>query len=105
MPFLPSRSISSFVQPELTMTGPTAPVEEAVVRELYELLKWGPTSANCCPAPTMLSLVTAMRNGTLQGAYLLMAARALGLDCGPMSGLSLHPRNPRLAFDETSRFE
>jgi 3-hydroxypropanoate dehydrogenase len=29
---------------------------------------------------------TAFRNGTLQAAYLLMAARALGLDCGPMSG-------------------
>jgi nitroreductase len=29
--------------------------------------------------------VTAMRNGTLQGAYLIVAARALGLDCGPMS--------------------
>lgn len=29
---------------------------------------------------------TAFRNGTLQGAYLMMAARALGLDCGPMSG-------------------
>lgn len=31
---------------------------------------------------------TAMRNGTLQGGYLIMAARALGLDCGPMSGFS-----------------
>jgi 3-hydroxypropanoate dehydrogenase len=29
---------------------------------------------------------TAMRNGSLQGAYLILAARALGLDCGPMSG-------------------
>ena len=29
---------------------------------------------------------TAFRNGTLQGAYLMMAARAMGLDCGPMSG-------------------
>jgi 3-hydroxypropanoate dehydrogenase len=33
-----------------------------------------------------LAETTAMRNGTLQGAYLIMAARALGLDCGPMSG-------------------
>lgn len=69
------------------------------------------------------------RNGTLQGAYLIMAARALGLDCGPMSGFdqdgvnkeffpdgdikanficalgygdssALHPRGPRLAFDD-----
>ena len=29
---------------------------------------------------------TAMRNGTLQGAYMMLAARALGLDCGPISG-------------------
>ncbi len=72
---------------------------------------------------------TAFRNGTLQGAYLLIAARALGLDCGPMSGFdnakvdaeffpdgqvksnflcnlgigrpeALPPRDPRLAFEE-----
>jgi 3-hydroxypropanoate dehydrogenase len=29
---------------------------------------------------------TALRNATLQGAYLMLAARAIGLDCGPMSG-------------------
>lgn len=33
-----------------------------------------------------LAAITALRNGTLQGAYLILAARALGLDCGPMSG-------------------
>ena len=33
-----------------------------------------------------LAQETALRNGTLQGAYLVIAARALGLDCGPMSG-------------------
>ena len=72
---------------------------------------------------------TAFRNGTLQGAYLILAARALGLDCGPMSGFDnhkvdeaffagtplrsnflvnlghgnpekTHKRNPRPAFDE-----
>ena len=72
---------------------------------------------------------TAFRNGTLQGAYLMLAARALGLDCGPMSGFDadlvdqafwagtsvranflcslgygdpakLFARHPRLAFDE-----
>ncbi len=72
---------------------------------------------------------TAFRNGTLQGAYLMMAARALGLDCGPMSGFNnelvdreffpdgriksnflcnlaygdaskLRPRAPRLDFEE-----
>lgn len=72
---------------------------------------------------------SALRNGSLQGAYLILAARALGLDCGPMSGFdaakvnaeffpdgkwkanflcnlgygdasTLHPRGPRLSFDE-----
>src|SRR5262249_20246895 len=71
----------------------------------------------------------ALRNGSLQGAYLILAARALGLDCGPMSGFDnakvdaaffagttvksnflcnlgygdaskLHPRSPRLSFEE-----
>ncbi|WZO97661.1 malonic semialdehyde reductase [Isosphaeraceae bacterium EP7] len=74
----------------------------------------------------------ASRNSTLQGAYLMLAARSLGLDCGPMSGFDaekvnaeffpdgkwranflcnlgygdaqgLHPRGPRLAFDEACR--
>jgi 3-hydroxypropanoate dehydrogenase len=171
------------------------PVLEGVVRDLYDLLKWGPTSANCSPArfvwvrstegkaklaglafeknrPKILeapltviignsldfadalpklmpnnaeamqkafaqpgmSEVTAMRNGTLQGAYLIIAARALGLDCGPMSGFdntgvdraffagthiqsnficsvgygkpdSVFPRNPRLSFEEAGHFE
>ena len=77
-------------------------------------------------------LDTAFRNGTLQGAYLIIAARALGLDCGPMSGFDnkgvdreffagtniksnflcslgygdasvLFPRSPRFAFDEMAR--
>lgn len=75
---------------------------------------------------------TAFRNGTLQGAYLMLAARALGLDCGPMSGFDnarvdaeffadtrwksnflinmgygdrshLRPRNPRLPFEDACR--
>jgi 3-hydroxypropanoate dehydrogenase len=123
------------------------PVEEATLQELYDLLKWAPTSANAAPArfaflrsreakerlrpalapmnvektmtapitviiaydvkfyeqlpklfphnlgmaklfesnPEMVD-VTAKRNSSLQGAYLIIAARALGLDCGPMSG-------------------
>ncbi|WP_374348426.1 malonic semialdehyde reductase [Chitinimonas sp.] len=77
---------------------------------------------------------TAFRNGSLQGAYLMLAARALGLDCGPMSGFDnakldeaffagssvrsnflinlgygdaskLHPRNPRLSFAQACRIE
>jgi 3-hydroxypropanoate dehydrogenase len=122
------------------------PVSEAQLHALYELMKWGPTSANCSPArivfvksdeakrklepalsegnraKTMRAPVTAIvatdfafyeklpylfphtdakswfvgnepliesagfRNGTLQGGYLILAARSLGLDCGPMSG-------------------
>ena len=40
-----------------------------------------------------LATATANRNGTLGGAYFIMAARALGLDCGPMSGLDLNKVN------------
>ena len=76
---------------------------------------------------------TAFRNGTLQGAYYLLALRAVGLDCGAMSGFDnakvdaaffpdgqlksnflviigygtgkgIPPRNPRLTFEETARF-
>ena len=75
--------------------------------------------------------LTAFRNGTLQGGYLILAARSLGLDCGPMSGFDnakvdaeffagttlksnflvnlgygdaqkLFPRSPRLAFEEAA---
>jgi 3-hydroxypropanoate dehydrogenase len=75
---------------------------------------------------------TALRNSSLQGAYLIMAARLMGLDCGPMSGFNqqsvdqefwagtsvrtnflccighgdragLKPRGPRMTFDEISR--
>ena len=123
------------------------PVTEETLRELYDLMKWGPTSANSSPArflfirspeakerlrptlspgnvdktmsapvtvvvaydmlfyeklpklfphsPSMRALFatnpqlveeTAKRNSSLQGAYLIIAARSLGLDCGPMSG-------------------
>jgi 3-hydroxypropanoate dehydrogenase len=77
---------------------------------------------------------TARRNGSLQGAYLILALRAVGLDVGPMSGFDrakvdaafftgtqvrtnfllnigygdtakLFPRSPRLAFEEIARFE
>ena len=79
-----------------------------------------------------LARTTAFRNGSLQGAYLIIAARALGLDCGPMSGFDnakldaeffpdgrwksnflinlgkadpakVFPRNPRLSFDEACK--
>ena len=79
-----------------------------------------------------LSDITAMRNGTLQGGYLMLAARAVGLDCGPMSGFDnskvdaeffpdgrfksnflcnlgygdpskLFPRSPRFAFEDVCK--
>jgi 3-hydroxypropanoate dehydrogenase len=125
------------------------PVPDALLRQVYDLMKWGPTSANSFPvrivfarsaeakarlkpalsagnrvkamaAPVcaiiaydtqfyelvprlfphepeaigwfkgpgkeQAAAATAFRNGTLQGAYLMIAARGLGLDCGPMSG-------------------
>ncbi|NOT42178.1 MAG: malonic semialdehyde reductase [Alphaproteobacteria bacterium] len=124
------------------------PVSPTLLHALYDLLRMGPTSANCSPArfvfvttdagrerlkphllPSNVSKVmtapvtviighdlkfyeklpqlfphtdarswfvgneqlsetTAFRNGTLQGAYLMLAARSLGLDCGPMSGFN-----------------
>jgi 3-hydroxypropanoate dehydrogenase len=170
---------------------PTA-VPDSLLQQLYDLLKWGPTSANCSPArfafvrsdagraklatcmapgnaPKVLAApvtaiigmdmafydklpqlfphtdarawfvgkpelidTTAMRNSSLQGGYLIMAARALGLGCGPMSGFDaarvdaefwagtsvrsnfvctlghgdaskVFARSPRLVFDEACR--
>lgn len=80
-----------------------------------------------------VAATTAFRNGTLQAAYFMLAARSLGLDCGPMSGFdnalvdreffpggrilsnficnlgfgdpsALFPRSPRLDFEEACRF-
>lgn len=168
------------------------PLPDSLLREIVELMRWAPTSANCSPArfvfvkspeakarlrpllmegnveKTMAAPVTAIighdlefhehlpklfphadakswfvgkdqfiktsafRNGTLQGAYFILAARALGLDCGPMSGFDnagvdaaffsgtqiqsnflvnlgygdpagLFPRSPRFSFDDIAR--
>jgi 3-hydroxypropanoate dehydrogenase len=166
------------------------PVSPALMMAIYDLLRWGPTSANtnplrivfvvspeakarlqpyldasnvaktmAAPATAILGFdldfaryaaklnphnpaiafpdpvkneITALRNGSLQGAYFIIAARALGLDCGPLSGFDnagvdraffagtavksnflcnigygdaakLHPRAPRLAFDEACK--
>jgi len=168
------------------------PVADSLLGELHDLMKWGPTSANCWPlrvvyvkspeakarllplmmegnraktaaAPVTAILgmdldfpdtlprlfphtdakswftgndalidATAFRNSSLQGAYFMLAARALGLDCGPMSGFDaakvdaeffagtkikanficnlgygdpaqLFPRSPRPAFEEVCK--
>jgi 3-hydroxypropanoate dehydrogenase len=84
------------------------------------------------PGKEELAATTAFRNGTLQAAYFMLAARSLGLDCGPMSGFdnaqvdraffpdgqiksnficnlghgdpsALFPRSPRLEFEEACR--
>ena len=170
------------------------PIPEATLRQLYDMLKWGPTSANSSPArfifvsspeakarlldamspgnlektrtaPVSVIIgmdmafyeklpalfphadarswfvgnqpmidATAFRNSSMQGAYLIVAARALGLDCGPMSGFDpakvdaafwagttvrtnlivnlgrgeagkLFGRSPRLSFEEACRIE
>src|ERR1043165_3636095 len=171
------------------------PVDDQLLRQVYDIAKMGPTSANMCPlrivfvksreakeklkpaldagnvAKTMSAPVTAilgmdihfyeklpelfphadakawfkdlpenvleymaLRNSSLQGAYFMLAARSLGLDCGPMSGFNnakvdelffagttvksnflcnlghgdaskLYPRSPRLSFDEACRIE
>jgi 3-hydroxypropanoate dehydrogenase len=171
------------------------PVDDALLHQIHDLMKWGPTSANTCPArfvfikskeakeklkpcldagnveksmtaPVVTIIAmdmkfyekmgklfphnpgarswfegkddliksTAFRNGSLQGAYFMIAARALGLDCGPMSGFNnakldeaffagtawksnficalgygdatkLFPRSPRFDFDEACRID
>jgi 3-hydroxypropanoate dehydrogenase len=97
-------------------------------KELPRLFPLQPDAKNWFAAPAVAE-TTAFRNGTLQGGYLVLAARALGFDCGPMSGFDnagvdkeffagttvksnflcsigrgdpskLTPRPPRLSFDE-----
>ena len=99
---------------------------------LAKLQPHKPQAASAFAGPAQREEV-AFRNGTLQGAYLIMAARAMGLDCGPMSGFdraavdreffastnirsnflccighgerrALRPRLPRLAFEEACAF-
>ena len=190
---LPDPSLDRIFRSARTYNGfSDKPVTDETLRQIYDLLKWGPTSANSSPGrfvfvkgkaakeklrpalsegnlnKTMAAPVTAIvaydtefyeklprlfphtdarswfagkpaliestafRNGTLQGAYMIIAARALGLDCGPMSGFDNDrldaaffagtsvksnflinlghgnpaapaPRSPRLDFDEACR--
>jgi len=103
-------------------------MDEHFYDKLPVLLPHLPDAASKFTDPNVIQ-TTMMRNGTLQGAYLILAARSLGLDCGPMSGFDnakldiaffagtplksnflcalgtgtneqLFPRNPRLPFDE-----
>jgi 3-hydroxypropanoate dehydrogenase len=192
---LPAVALDQLFRQARTYNAFSGEVEDDTLHALYDLLKFGPTTANSCPArfvfvrsqaakdklgpaldegnyaKTMAAPVTvivaydmafyeklpvlfphtnakswfdgkpqdelrtiALRNGSLQGAYLLLAARSLGLDCGPMSGFdnarvdaaffagttlksnflfnlghgdrsSVFARSPRLGFDEACRVE
>ncbi len=192
---LDSHALDTIFRTARTPNGFTGEVSDTQLRNLHELLKWGPTTMNTQPArfvfvksqpakeklrsalspgnldKTMAAPCTVivahdlrfheflqkmfpnnpnakanfegkdaviqavcMRNGSLQGAYLIIAARALGLDCGPMSGFDnakvdaaffpdgrwksnflcnlgagdpakVFPRNPRLTFEEACRIE
>lgn len=114
-----------------------APVTAIVAydTQFYELMPqvWpGPGTRDMFAGNAALASITATRNGTLGGGYLIMAARALGLDCGPMSGFDntkldaeffpdgrfksnficglgmgdpakLRPRNVRLSFEQACK--
>lgn len=117
-----------------------APVTVIVAHDLHfydhlpKLFPHAPDAKNWFTGSLSFAEQTAFRNGSLQGAYLILAARALGLDAGPMSGFDaakvdeaffqgtnwktnflinlgygdpegLFPRNPRLDFEEAARFE
>jgi 3-hydroxypropanoate dehydrogenase len=131
---------------EKTMTAPVTVIVAYDVKfyeQLAKLFPQNPGMATLFAGNPELTEATAKRNSSLQGAYLILAARALGLDCGPMSGFdnakvdeeffaagkpcfgcdqeffpeghvrtnflcnlgygdpsALHPRLPRLAFNE-----
>jgi 3-hydroxypropanoate dehydrogenase len=140
--FVKSREAKERLRPALTPGNVDKTMQAPVTAiigydlEFYELLpRLFPTAdmrANFVGKPELIA-ATAFRNGSLQGAYLMLAARALGLDCGAMSGFDnakvdaaffpdgrvrsnflcnlgygdaskLGPRPPRLPFDEACRF-
>jgi 3-hydroxypropanoate dehydrogenase len=115
---------------EKTMAAPVTVIvgyDLKFYEQLPRLFPHEPSAKTWFTGSAALIEATAFRNGTLQGAYLIMAARALGLDCGPMSGFDnakvdaaffpggtiksnflcnlghgdparVHPRSPRLDF-------
>lgn len=119
---------------EKTMAAPVTAIigyDLAFYEKLPQLFPHTDARAWFAGKPAVIE-TTAFRNGSLQGAYLILAARALGLDCGPMSGFDnaivdaeffagtsirsnflcnlghgdpakLFGRSPRLAFDEACR--
>lgn len=118
-----------------TMAAPVTAIiayDTRFFEQLPTLFPPNPKARDMFAGNAALADITAFRNGTLQGAYLLLAARALGLDCGPMSGFDnakvdelffagttyksnflcnlgygdskgIYPRAPRLSFDQACR--
>ena len=93
--FLRSREAKQRLAPALSPTNLdktiAAPVTAIIARDtqFYEYMPeiWHkPGAKENFAENAALAQATAQRNATLQGAYLMIAARALGLDCGPMSG-------------------
>ena len=142
--FLKSREAKERLRPALSASNVektmTAPVTAIVAHDLefYEklpkLMPHVDAKSWFASAPDAKKAHAAFQSGTLQGAYLMIAARALGLDCGPMGGFDnakvdaeflagstwrsnfllnlghgdaaeLFPRNPRLDFEEACRIE
>jgi 3-hydroxypropanoate dehydrogenase len=124
---------------EKTMAAPVTAIiatDPQFYEHLPRLFPHNPKFADFFTAPGQeeFARINGFRNGTLQGAYFIIAARALGLDTGPMSGFDnakvdaeffpdgrfrsnflcnlgygdpsrLHPRLPRFEFDEVCRIE
>ena len=94
--FIRSREAKERLRPALaplnvekTMTAPVTVIVAYDVKfydQLPKLFPHNPGMAKLYAANPDLTETTAKRNSSLQGAYLILAARSLGLDCGPMSG-------------------
>ena len=94
--FLRSREAKERLKPALsagnvdkTMTAPVTVIvayDLKFYEKLPKLFPYNPGLRNVFASNPQLVEITALRNSSLQGAYLMLAARSLGLDCGPMSG-------------------
>jgi 3-hydroxypropanoate dehydrogenase len=137
--FVKSKAAKEKLKPALmegnrakTMAAPVTAIigyDTRFFEHLPKLFPPMPNARSMFESNASLSDTTAFRNGTLQGAYLILTARALGLDCGPMSGFDnatvdqlffagtsvksnflcnlgygdlkgIYPRSPRFEFDE-----
>jgi 3-hydroxypropanoate dehydrogenase len=94
--FLRTRESKERLKPALqpgnidkTMSAPVVAIfayDETFYDHLPELFPNNPSARDWFASAPDFSKATAFRNGSLQGGYFILAARALGLDCGPMSG-------------------